>query len=119
MAKATSCGVKKRHFNSNGDYHPFICGRLKGHTNKHECHCGCGHQWGTNKQGKNVRLSNKEKCIIAFVQGAQWWEFYKTKFTMWQSDRNLALAEATRRAKGGLLGIVPIVERIHRNRKEV
>jgi hypothetical protein len=33
----------------------------------------------------------------AFVQGAQWWEFHKTGATMWQSDRDLAEQEATRR----------------------
>lgn len=24
----------------------------------------------------------------AFVKGAKWWEFEKTRFTMWPSDRN-------------------------------
>jgi hypothetical protein len=33
----------------------------------------------------------------AFVAGAKWWEFHQTGATMWQSDRNLAEEEATRR----------------------
>ena len=33
----------------------------------------------------------------AFVAGAKWWEFHSTGGTMWQSDRGLAEAEATKR----------------------
>jgi hypothetical protein len=32
-----------------------------------------------------------------FVAGAKWWEFYKTGATMWNSDRDLAEIEATKR----------------------
>ncbi len=33
----------------------------------------------------------------AFVAGAKWWEFHKTEFTMWNSDRRLAEEEAEKR----------------------
>jgi hypothetical protein len=33
----------------------------------------------------------------AFVEGAQWWEFQKTQWTMWPSDRDFASDEAVRR----------------------
>ena len=37
----------------------------------------------------------------AFVAGAKWREWHSTKATMWQSDRDLAEAEAERRYPGG------------------
>ena len=46
--------------------------------------------------------------LIAFVQGAAWWEYHQTKATMWQSDRRLAEEEATRREENGTLGVLPI-----------
>lgn len=33
----------------------------------------------------------------AFVEGAKWWEWHKTGFTMWQSDQQLAAEEAINR----------------------
>ena len=36
----------------------------------------------------------------AFVAGAEWWEWYKEKATMWPSDRNLAEDEAEKRYPG-------------------
>lgn len=33
----------------------------------------------------------------AFVAGAKWWEFKKTGFTMWPSDRDVAEVEAEKR----------------------
>lgn len=42
--------------------------------------------------------------VVAFVQGAKWWEYYKTKFTMWPSDRRLAEKEALKRQENGTLG---------------
>lgn len=33
----------------------------------------------------------------AFVEGAKWWEFISTGATMWQSDRNRAEKEASKR----------------------
>jgi hypothetical protein len=45
--------------------------------------------------------------LIAFVQGAAWWEYHQTKATMWQSDRRLAEEEATRREENGTLGVLP------------
>ena len=32
-----------------------------------------------------------------FVDGAKWWEFHSTGFTMWRRDIDLAEAEAERR----------------------
>lgn len=37
----------------------------------------------------------------AFVEGAKWWEYKTTGATMWQSDRNLAEAEAQERWERG------------------
>jgi ElaB/YqjD/DUF883 family membrane-anchored ribosome-binding protein len=42
--------------------------------------------------------------MLAFVQGAAWWEYHRTKGTMWQSDRKLAEEEAARREQSGTLG---------------
>ncbi len=39
----------------------------------------------------------KDDIRRAFVAGAKWWEFHRTGGTMWQSDRNLAEAEASKR----------------------
>lgn len=48
--------------------------------------------------------------IVAFVQGAKWWEYYKTEFTMWPSDRRLAEEEALKRKENGTLGKLQIRE---------
>lgn len=40
---------------------------------------------------------NKKDPRYAFVMGAKWWEYHKTKATMWQSDVDLAEVEAERR----------------------
>lgn len=45
-----------------------------------------------------------QNLVVAFVQGAQWWEYKKTGATMWPSDRNLAEDEADKREKNGTLG---------------
>lgn len=45
--------------------------------------------------------------IVAFVQGAQWWDFVQTGATMWTSDRNKAEGEAETRASNGTLGKSP------------
>ena len=45
--------------------------------------------------------------IVAFVQGAQWWEHHKTGATMWASDRNEAEAAACFKAMDGTLGESP------------
>jgi len=44
------------------------------------------------------------ELIIAFIQGAKWWEYYKEDATMWQSDQDLAEAEALRRFENDTLG---------------
>ena len=48
-----------------------------------------------------------DALIIAFTQGAQWWEHYKTGATMWASDRDIAEAEAKTRTANGTLGKLP------------
>jgi hypothetical protein len=45
--------------------------------------------------------------IIAFVQGAKWWEWHKENATMWQGDQRLAEEEALKREKNGTLGKLP------------
>ena len=45
--------------------------------------------------------------IVAFVQGAQWWEYHKTGATMWASDRDQAAGEAETRLSNGTLGKSP------------
>lgn len=42
--------------------------------------------------------------VIAFVQGARWWEHHKENATMWPSDRRLAESQALRLEKLGFLG---------------
>jgi hypothetical protein len=39
----------------------------------------------------------KDDLRRAFVEGAAWWEYHKTGFTMWTADRRVAEAEAERR----------------------
>ena len=50
--------------------------------------------------------------LIAFVQGAAWWEYHQTKATMWQSDRRMAEEEAMRREENGTLGVLPNTKRL-------
>ena len=45
--------------------------------------------------------------IVAFVQGAMWWEYEKTGATMWPSDRDHAEAKAEYMAMTGTLGKSP------------
>ena len=49
-------------------------------------------------------LKNVSPLVIAFVQGAKWWEYNKTNFTMWQGDQAEAEYEAIRRLVNGTLG---------------
>ncbi len=42
--------------------------------------------------------------VVAFIQGAKWWEWKQTGATMWQSDQNEALEEAEGRERRGTLG---------------
>lgn len=48
--------------------------------------------------------SAHDALIAAFIEGAKWWEYHKTGFTMWQSDQHDAEREAQRRAKNQTLG---------------
>jgi len=50
-----------------------------------------------------------DTLIVAFVQGAQWWEYHNTGATMWASDRDQAEGEAETRAANGTLGKSPNV----------
>ena len=50
-------------------------------------------------------MSEQETALmIAFVQGAQWWEWYKENATMWTSDRDRAEQAAKSRLADGTLG---------------
>ena len=42
--------------------------------------------------------------LVAFIQGAKWWEWHNTGATMSQSDQHEAEGEANRRAKNQTLG---------------
>jgi hypothetical protein len=48
--------------------------------------------------------SESDALIIAFVQGAAWWEYHQTKATMWGSDRERAEIEARWKLAHGSLG---------------
>ena len=56
----------------------------------------------------------REMLQAAFVAGAKWWEYFRTKGTMWQSDQQLAWVEARRKDFSQLRGpngeAVPAVE---------
>jgi hypothetical protein len=54
-----------------------------------------------------------DQLIIAFVQGAQWWEWDKEKATMWSSDRDRAETEARVRLSNETLGKSPNGESSH------
>ena len=45
--------------------------------------------------------------VIAFVQGAKWWEFRSVGGTMWHSDQEYAEKESLRRDEEGTLGKLP------------
>jgi hypothetical protein len=51
-------------------------------------------------------LALNDKLIIAFVQGAKYWEERSTGATMWQSDQALCAEEAERRLQNDTLGIL-------------
>lgn len=63
---------------------------------------------GDGQQLKSSAPAAGSVVLIAFVQGAAWWEYHQTRATMWQSDRRLAEEEAARRERDGTLGILPI-----------
>lgn len=49
-------------------------------------------------------IESKDALIVAFVQGAKWWEYHSRGATMWQSDQRLAEEEAKRREERQTLG---------------
>lgn len=59
---------------------------------------------GNNMELELYQSLPKNPLIIAFIQGAQWWEYHKTKFTMWQSDQCIAEKEAMSRLLNDTLG---------------
>lgn len=48
-----------------------------------------------------------DALIVAFVQGAKWWEHHKTGATMWASDQSKAEGHAEEMARNGTLGKSP------------
>lgn len=52
-------------------------------------------------------MNEDDKLIAAFIQGAKFWEYSQTGFTMWQSDQRLAEKEAIRKLKNKTLGAIP------------
>ena len=44
------------------------------------------------------------KLVIAFIQGAKFWEYRQTGGTMWQLDQLKCAEEATNRLTKGTLG---------------
>lgn len=51
-----------------------------------------------------MKKSDLRLCY-AFIQGAKWWEYHSTKFTMWQSDQNLAWTQAVKLLNNHVLGV--------------
>ena len=47
---------------------------------------------------------SEKRLMIAFIQGAKWWEWKKTGGTMWPSDEDVAGSEAAKLIKAGHLG---------------
>ncbi len=43
--------------------------------------------------------------VVAFLQGAKYWEYITTGGTMWQSDGFKCVAEAERRLQNKTLGV--------------
>ena len=58
-----------------------------------------------NKSGSNAAA--RDSLVIAFAQGAQWWEYHRTGATMWPSDRDQAEGEAETKLANGSLGVCP------------
>lgn len=52
-----------------------------------------------------MKKQRTDPLIIAFLQGAKWWEFRKSNATMWQSDQALAVQKAIDMKAEGRLGI--------------
>lgn len=73
-----------------------MCDRCK--KEDHDCY---EESQGADKPESDYLLSAEE---IAFVQGAKWWEYHSTKFTMWGSDQELAAKEAQKEKAAGRLG---------------
>ena len=52
----------------------------------------------------------QQALIVAFIQGAKWWEWHKEGATMWQSDQLLAEEEALKRERNKTLGRCPVID---------
>lgn len=57
-----------------------------------------------------------DALIVAFVQGAKWWEYHQTGATMWASDQDQAEGHAEEMARNGTLGKF-VRETIYKARK--
>lgn len=66
--------------------------------------CNCGAEAHSLQRHGSV---TPDALIVAFVQGAQWWEYHKSGATMWGSDRDEAEGAAQKRAANGTLGKSP------------
>ena len=53
----------------------------------------------------------EEALLVAFLQGASWWEWETSGATMWGADQDRAWSEAARRAREGTLGQRPYPEK--------
>ena len=52
------------------------------------------------------RLVPVERLLLAFVDGAKWWEYRETGATMWQSDQRGAYLVAEERLAAGTLAVL-------------
>lgn len=59
-----------------------------------------------------MKAKHRDELIIAFVQGALWWEYHETGATMWSSDQRLAEDEAEARLAEGSLGKFELGENV-------
>lgn len=56
---------------------------------------------------QNKLSDNDQQLMIAFIQGVRWWEYQRTRCTLWQSDAIEAETEARRRLENRTLGKDP------------
>ena len=54
---------------------------------------------------KELAQELEKRTVTAFIQGAAWWEYEKSKFTMWKSDKVRAYKEALNKKERGTLGV--------------
>lgn len=75
-------------------------------------------QWDNiSEEEKTEIIDSAERLIVAFMQGANHWEYIKEGATMWPSDRDSVEREAIERLKNGTLG-KSVEERLCLKRKK-